>query len=75
MGTETRISGAAILMALSWWLHQRQQASCPADPELAARCRKVKRLNDRLLWIAGIVWGIGFFAAYLALPLRALFEL
>jgi len=65
-------SGSAILMSLSWWIHKRQQANCPADPELAAYCRNAKRLNDRLLWSAGAVWGIGFFAAYLALPLRSL---
>lgn len=65
-------AGSAVLMAVSWWLHKRQLASCPADPELAAYCQKVKRLNDRLLWIAGSVWGIGFCVAYLALPLRSL---
>ena len=38
-------AGAAALMASSWWVHKRQQASCPADAELAAYCRKAKRLN------------------------------
>ena len=65
-------SGSALFMAASWWLHKRQLASCPADLELAAVCRKAKRLSDRLLWVAVAVWGIGFFAAYLALPLRSL---
>ena len=64
-------AGSAVLMASSWWMHRRQLASCPADPELAAYCRKAKPLNDRLLWTAAIVWGIGFCAAYLALPLRS----
>lgn len=68
-------AGAAVLMALSWWIHKRQQANCPADAELVAYCRKAKRLNVRLLWIASIVWGIGFIAAYLALPLRSLLGL
>ncbi|NNE88804.1 MAG: hypothetical protein HKN27_12065 [Silicimonas sp.] len=61
-------SGA--LLAISAWLTFRPGRSCPADPELAALCERTWVWNRRLFWASAAVWGVGFFAAYLALPVR-----
>jgi len=61
-------SGA--MLALSGWLMYRPGRSCPTDPELAAKCNSVHKWNKRIYWISIVIWLIGFFAAFLALPLR-----
>ena len=61
-------SGA--MLALSGWLIYRAGSSCPPDPQLALLCNKTRLWNRRIYWSSVIIWGIGFFAAYLALPLR-----
>ncbi len=67
-------SVAGILIGLSLWLAYRPGRSCPTDPQLAAKCRRVHTWNRRLLIIAGSAWCLGFFAAYLALPLTIWLE-
>jgi hypothetical protein len=67
------ISGA--LLALSGWLLFRPGRSCPADPELSRLCNRAQVWNRRVYWASVAVWGIGFFAAYLALPLRLWLDL
>lgn len=61
---------AAGLIAASVWLSQRPGRRCPSDPQLAAHCLRLQKWNKRLLILAGIGWSLGFFAAYLALPLQ-----
>jgi len=58
------------LLALSGWLMYRPGRSCPTDPQLARLCASAQRWNRRVYWGSVLIWGIGFFAAYLALPLR-----
>jgi hypothetical protein len=62
------ISGALLLVA--GWLMWRPGRACPTDPVLAARCARAMRWNRRILWLSSGIWVIGFFAAYLALPLQ-----
>lgn len=62
------ISGA--LLVLSAWLLYRPGQSCPSDVELARLCELSKVWNKRIVWSSIIIWCIGFFAAFLALPLR-----
>ena len=62
------ISG--LLLAVSLWLTYHSGRSCPADAELARVCEQAQRWNRRILWASIIIWGIGFTAAFLALPLR-----
>lgn len=65
---------SAAMLALAGWLIFRPGRSCPSDPELARRCARLDRWNRRI-WASGVVlWAIGLFAAYLALPLRQMFE-
>ncbi len=62
------ISG--LMLAISAWLSYRPGQQCPSEVELARICRLSKLWNRRILWVSIIIWGIGFFAAFLALPLR-----
>ncbi len=66
------ISG--FLLALSGWLLHRAGRVCPSDPKLAALCDKTQRWNRRIYWSSVGLWGVGFFAAFLALPLQIWFE-
>jgi mercuric ion transport protein len=61
------ISG--FMLVLSAWLSYRPGQSCPSDDELARICALSKLWNKRILWVSIIIWNIGFFAAFLALPL------
>jgi len=63
-------AGSAALLLLSGWLMNRPGRACPADPELARVCARAQVWNQRIYWSAVVIWGVGFFAAYLALPLR-----
>lgn len=63
-------AGSGLMLTLSAWLLYRPGRACPADPVLAALCERVFRWNKRVYWTSVVIWGIGFFAAYLALPLR-----
>lgn len=66
------ISGS--MLALSGWVLYRSGRTCPVDPELAELCRRAEKWNRRVLWFSASLWGIGFFAAFLALPLRIWFD-
>lgn len=61
---------SAAMLILSLWLMARPGQSCPVDPELARICELSKRWNKRIVWGSVFIWCIGFFAAFLALPLR-----
>ncbi|TCK17856.1 hypothetical protein DFR30_1108 [Thiogranum longum] len=61
-------SGA--MLVLSGWLMYRPARTCPTDPELGQLCNTTQKWNRRLYWSSVVIWCIGFFAAFLALPLR-----
>ncbi len=61
---------SAALLLLSLWLLYRPGRHCPSDPQLAERCQQAQTWNRRIVWFSIVLWSIGFFAAYLALPLR-----
>ena len=61
---------SGVLLAVSFWLTYRSGRACPADPALARLCEQAGRWNRRILWASIIIWSLGFFAAFLALPLR-----
>ncbi len=64
---------SAILLIAGGWMIYRPGRSCPADPELQRLCARADFRNRRLYWISFSIWLIGFFAAYLLLPIsRAL---
>jgi len=66
---------SGLMLGLSGWLLDRSRHSCPSDPQLGELCNKTQRWNRRLYWVSVTIWGIGFFAAYFALPLRLWIDL
>jgi len=68
-------AGSGALLLLSGWLMYRPGRACPADPELGRLCDKTQVWNRRIYWTSVTLWGIGFVAAYLALPLRIWLDL
>ena len=64
--------GSAAILTLGGWSLYRPGRYCPTDPILAAKCNAVHRWNKRIWWASIIIWWVGFFAAYLSLPLYEL---
>ncbi len=62
--------GSGGLLLMSGWLMYRSGRACPTEPELARLCQKTQTWNRRIYWTSITLWGIGFSAAYLALPIR-----
>ena len=67
-------AGSGLLLALSGWMVYRSGRACPADPKLAKLCNTMDKWNRRIVLLSATVWVIGFFTAYLALPLRIWLE-
>ncbi len=67
-------AGSGALLVLAGWLMYRPGRACPTDPAAAALCERLQRWNRRVYWSAAAVWGAGFFAAYLLLPIRIWLE-
>ena len=67
-------AGSGALLLVSGWLMYRAGRACPADPELGRLCDQTQVWNRRIYWSSVTLWGVGFFAAYLALPLRILLD-
>lgn len=63
-------AGSAALLAAAGWLLYRPGRACPTESALAALCNRMQTWNRRIYWSSVVVWAIGFFAAYLLLPLR-----
>lgn len=63
-------TGSGMMLLLSGWLMYRPDLTCPTDPELGRVCNKTQVWNRRIYLSSVIIWGVGFFAAFLALPLR-----
>jgi len=67
-------TGSAVILGLAFWAAYRPGRQCPTDPQLAAKCETADRWNRRLLKVSTGIWGIGFAAAYLSLPLLRLYQ-
>jgi len=68
-------AGSGILLALSGWLMYRPARTCPTDAQLGELCDRTQVWNRRIFWSSVVIWGIGFFAAFVALPLRMFLDL
>ncbi|MFV1996439.1 MAG: hypothetical protein ACC641_00375 [Acidiferrobacterales bacterium] len=66
---------SGLMLAVTAWFMFRPGRSCPVDPQLAALCERAQKWNQRIYWSSVALWGIGFFAAFLALPLRIALDL
>ncbi|VAW53615.1 hypothetical protein MNBD_GAMMA06-254 [hydrothermal vent metagenome] len=61
---------SGLMLAVSAWFIYRPNQSCPVDSQQARICQTSKIWNKRIYWFSVIIWGVGFFAAFVALPLR-----
>jgi hypothetical protein len=61
---------SGLLLLISIWTLYRPGRSCPSAPDLSRLCQKSQQWNQRILWLSIIIWSIGFYAAFLALPLQ-----
>ncbi len=61
---------SGLLLLISIWTLYRPGRSCPSAPDLSRSCQKSQQWNQRILWLSIIIWSIGFYAAFLALPLQ-----
>ncbi len=61
---------SGLMLAISAWFIYRPNQSCPVDPQQAEICQTSKIWNKRIYWVSVVIWGVGFFAAFVALPLR-----
>lgn len=57
------------------WIIWRPNQSCPIDPAQALACAGAKKWNKRIFILSVFIWGIGFFASVLLLPLRNLLNI
>ena len=55
---------SAGLITLSAWSVYRPGRACPIDPELAAACARADKWKRRFIWFSGVMWSIGFLAAF-----------
>jgi hypothetical protein len=65
---------SGLLLFAGWFVYKRGRA-CPVESALAELCQRTQKWNRRILWISAGIWSIGFFAAFLALPLRQWLDL
>ncbi len=63
---------SGLLLAACGWSLYRPGHVCPAERAGGASCRRLRTWNRRVFWAALVLWNTGFFAAFLALPLRIL---
>ncbi len=58
------------LLLFAGRLAYNRERVCPVEPELVELCQRSQKWNRRVLRASVVIWCIGFFAAFLALPLR-----
>lgn len=61
---------SGLMLAVSGWLMFKPERTCPVDKELGRACNTAHKWNKRIYWSSVVIWSIGFFAAYLLLPIR-----
>lgn len=66
---------SGVMLAISGWLMFRPGRACPADQGLGVACSMAHKWNKRIYWGSVVIWSIGFFAAYLLLPIRIAIDL
>ncbi len=66
---------SGLMLVISGWLMYRPGRACPADQALGEACSTAHKWNKRVYWSSVILWGIGFTAAYVLLPVRIWLDL
>ena len=65
-------AGSGLLLLFGGWALYRPGRVCPTDPELGKLCDNAHKWNIRLFWGSVTIWCIGFFTAFLLLPVSDL---
>ncbi|MEO1889877.1 MAG: hypothetical protein ABGX33_08165 [Cycloclasticus sp.] len=65
---------SALVLTASGWSLFHSGRQCPTDPAEAANCARIYKLNQRMLYASICIWSVGFFTAFLLLPLRLWME-
>jgi hypothetical protein len=61
-------AGAGVLLLIAAAARfAARNAPCPADPAAAGACRRLRSVSGWMLSIAGLIYAVGFFFAYLAI--------
>ncbi|HWF67106.1 MAG TPA: hypothetical protein VN670_07370 [Acidobacteriaceae bacterium] len=65
------ISGGliAISFLVTYWIAPRLGASEACSANGATACGAASKMSRRLLWVSALIWGGGFFVAYLLAPI------
>ena len=63
-------AGSFLLLMVSGWLIRRSATRCPTEPRLARLCARVNGVNRWILIASALIWIVGFFTAFLLLPLQ-----
>lgn len=66
---------AGLILVFAAWSVYRPNRYCPADPVMAELCIRTTRWNKHMFWCAILLWVIGFFTAYLWLPIVKILSL
>lgn len=66
---------SAIGLIAAGFFRYRPGRTCPIDPRLARLCAIADRWNRRVFMLAGALWIVGAFAAFVLLPLRQWLDL
>jgi len=61
---------SGLMQLISGWVIYRPGRQCPSEAGLGAACSRSDRWNRRIFVASVVIWTIGFFAAYLLLPLH-----
>ncbi len=65
---------SALMLVLAGWMLYRPGRACPSDPDTGRLCERAQLWNRRVYWSSVVIWGLGFCAAYVALPVRLWLE-
>jgi hypothetical protein len=65
---------SAALLLMAYWALRRTKGMCPVDPVLAKKCKHLQKWNSVVYYVSVFIWVVGFFSAYLAVPIASLFE-
>jgi len=53
------------LLGLAWFVrYLTRNLPCPADPQLAKSCARLRKLGGWVLYIGFAIWGVGAFSAF-----------
>lgn len=67
-------AGSGLVLALAGFALFWPGRTCPTDPAFAADCEAALRWNKKLFAASLGIWSVGFFSAYLFLPILTLYE-